>query len=149
MSGRPGRRPGKNPVGRNAAEKFICWIYPILSGINDLFSLTLKARSEAKALYNNSTLLWTIVLGFLCRRTTRNKMDGDRNDSAYARNIMRLSRQKDWVEGEEKTVSCTQLVFNWLKKAKIRYLNILSLSCSNHSARQNCSKKLSTAALSS
>jgi len=125
LKGRPGRRPGKNPCGRNAAEKFFCWIHPVLSGINGLFSLALKARSEAHALYDNATLLWTVVLGLLCRRTTRNKMDGDRNDPAYALNLLRLSQQTDWAGGEEKTVPCTQLVFNWLEKVKMRYLDIL------------------------
>ncbi len=38
-------------------------------------------------------------------------MDGDRNDPAYALNVMRLSRQTEWAVGEEKTVPCTQLVF--------------------------------------
>ena len=52
-------------------------------------------------------------------------MDGDRNDPAYAINLMRLSQQADWVDGEEKTAPCTQLVFNWLKKVKMRYLDIL------------------------
>ena len=122
---RPGRRPGKNPSGRNAAEKFFCWIHPILSGINGLFSLALKIRSERFALYDNATLLWTVVMGLFCRRTTRNKMDGDRNDTAYALNIFRFSQQSFWAEGEEKTVPCTQLVFNWLKKVKMRYLDIL------------------------
>lgn len=65
------------------------------------------------------------MLGLLCRRTTRNKMDGDRNDPAYALNLLRLSQQTDWVEGEEKTVPCTQLVFGWLEKVKMRYLDIL------------------------
>jgi hypothetical protein len=90
LNNRPGRRPGLNPCGRNAVEKFFCWIHPILSGINGLFSLALKARGEALALYCNTTLLWTVVLGLLCRRTTRNKMDGDRNDPAYALNLMHL-----------------------------------------------------------
>lgn len=52
-------------------------------------------------------------------------MDGDRNDPAYALNVMRLSRQTEWAVGEERTVPCTQLVFNWLKNAKIRYLDTL------------------------
>ena len=125
LKGRPGRRPGKNPCGRNAAEKFFCWIHPILSGINGLFSLALKLRDEAHALYDNATLLWTVVLGLLCRRTTRNKMDGDRNDPAYGPNVMLLSQQAGWIDGEEKTAPCTQLVFNWLKKVKMRYLDIL------------------------
>ena len=124
-NGRPGRRPGKNPCGRNAAEKFFCWIHPILSGINGLFSLALKARDETFALYDNATLLWTVVLGLICRRTTRNKMDGDRNDPAHGSNVMLLSQQSDWVDGEAKTVPCTQLVFNWLKKVKMRYLDVL------------------------
>ena len=52
-------------------------------------------------------------------------MDGDRNDPAYALNLGRLSRQDRWPEGEERTVPCTQLVFNWLKKASIRHLETL------------------------
>ena len=52
-------------------------------------------------------------------------MDGDRNDPAYALNPMRLSRQTDWAGGGERTVPCTRLAFNWLKKAKTRYLDIL------------------------
>ena len=93
--------------------------------MNGLFSLALKARGEDLALYCNTTLLWTVVLGLLCRRTTRNKMDGDRNDPAYALNLMHLSQQAYWVDGEERTVPSTQLVFDWLKKVKMRYLDIL------------------------
>ena len=100
-------------------------LVPILSGINGLFSLALKLRDEAHALYDNATLLWTVVLGLLCRRTTRNKMDGDRNDPAYGPNVMLLSQQAGWIDGEERTAPCTQLVFNWLKKVKMRYLDIL------------------------
>ena len=109
LKGRPGRRPGKNPCGRNAAEKFFCWIHPILSGINGLFSLALKLRDEAHALYDNATLLWTVVLGLLCRRTTRNKMDGDRNDPAYGPNVMLLSQQAGWIDGEDAFVHAPAL----------------------------------------
>ncbi|MBO4288441.1 MAG: hypothetical protein J5985_09805 [Kiritimatiellae bacterium] len=70
--------------------------------MNGLFSLALKARSEAKALYDNATLLWTVVPRLLCLRTTRNKMDGDRNDPAYALNPLRLSQQADWAEGGDR-----------------------------------------------
>ena len=41
------------------------------------------------------------MLGLLCRRTTRNKMDGDRNDPAYGPNVMLLSQQADWIDGED------------------------------------------------
>ena len=100
-------------------------MHPILSGINGLYALAPKTRDETLALYDDATLLWTVTLGVLCRRTSRNKMDGDRNDAAYALNLMRLSGQTDWVAGEEMTVPCTQPVFNWPKKAKMRYLDIL------------------------
>ena len=69
--------------------------------------------------------MWTPVMGLLCRRTSRNKMDADRNDPAYAANVMLLARQADWVDGEERTVPSTQLVCDWLAKAKLRYLHKL------------------------
>jgi len=113
------------PQGRNAAFRLLCWLMPILPGINGLFRLALKGRNEEVALYDSPTLPWTVVMGFLGRRTSRNKMDADRNDPAYAANVMMLAQQTDWVDGEEKTVPSTQLICDWLAKAKLRYLTKL------------------------
>ena len=113
------------PQGRKAAFKFFCWIGQVLPGVNGLFRLALKDRDEERALYDSPTLMWTPVMGLLCRRTSRNKMDADRNDPAYAANVMLLARQTDWVDGEERTVPSTQLVCDWLAKAKLRYLHKL------------------------
>lgn len=113
------------PQGRKAAFKLFCWLSPILPGVNGLFRLSLKDRDEEKALYDSPALMWTPVMGLLGRRTSRNKMDADRNDPAYAANVLLLAQQTDWVDGEEKTVPSTQLVCDWLAKARLRYLHKL------------------------
>ena len=113
------------PQGRKAAFRFFCWVNPVLSGVNGLFRLSLKGRGEENALYDSPTLMWTPVMGLIGRRTSRNKMDADRNDPAYAANVMMLAQQTDWADGEEVTAPSTQLVCDWLAKAKLRCLHKL------------------------
>lgn len=113
------------PQGRKAAFKFFCWVNPVLSGVNGLSRLSLKGRGEENALYDSPTLMWTPVMGLIGRRTSRNKMDADRNDPAYAANVMMLAQQTDWADGEEVTAPSTQLVCDWLAKAKLRCLHKL------------------------
>ena len=113
------------PQGRKAAFRFFCWVNPVLSGVNGLFRLSLKGRGEENALYDSPTLMWTPVMGLIGRRTSRNKMDADRNDPAYAANVMTLAQQTDWADGEEVTAPSTQLVCDWLAKAKLRCLHKL------------------------
>ena len=38
------------------------------------------------------------MLGLLTRRTSRNKMDCDRNDEEYAKNVFKMSGQAWWLD---------------------------------------------------
>lgn len=126
LKGRPGRRPGRNPQGRKAGERFIQFLLKARDPINKVFSCALKNRSKVNVLYNDAALLWTPVLGFLLRRTSRNKMDADRNDVSYASNLLRLANQVRWISGEQPTVPCSQTVCNSLKVVRLKELRRLN-----------------------
>ena len=51
------------------------------------------------------------MLGLLTRRTSRNKMDCDRNDEEYAKNVFKMSGQAWWLDGERKTVPSSETVY--------------------------------------
>ena len=65
------------------------------------------------------------MLGLLTRRTSRNKMDCDRNDEAYARNVFRMSGQTRWPEGERLTVPCSETWCRLLAVARTGRLQML------------------------
>lgn len=63
--------------------------------------------------------------GLLTRRTSRNKMDCDRNDGEYAKNVFRMSGQTWWLDGERKTVPGSETWCRLLSIAKTGRLQML------------------------
>ena len=83
--GRPGRKPGRNPQGRIAAKRLISWVGRFRDRINGFFRSASSRQSEDGTTCDNTTKLRTVVPGLLTRRTSRNKMDCDRNDENASR----------------------------------------------------------------
>ena len=123
--GRPGRKPGRNPQGRIAAKRLISWVGKFRDRINGFFRGASSRQSEDGTIYDNTTKLWTVVLGLLTRRTSRNKMDCDRNDEQYAKNVFRMSGQAWWLDGERKTVPSSETWCRLLSIAKTSRLQML------------------------
>lgn len=67
-------------------------------------------RAPADCLYETATLVWMVVLGFLCRQGSRNGMDAVRNTGLWPANLLALSGQRRWPEGRPVTAPCTQTV---------------------------------------
>ena len=65
------------------------------------------------------------MLGLLTRRTSRNKMDCDRNDEEYAKNVFKMSGQTWWLDGERKTVPSSETWCRLLSMAKTSRLQML------------------------
>ena len=123
--GRPGRKPGKNPQGRIAAKRLISWVGKFRDRINGFFKSASSRQSEDGTIYDNTTKLWTVVLGLLTRRTSRNKMDCDRNDEEYAKNVFKMSGQAWWLDGERKTVPSSETWCRLLSMVKTSKLQML------------------------
>lgn len=123
--GRPGRKPGRNPQGRIAAKRLISWVGKFRDRINGFFRSASSRQSEDGTTCDNTTKLWTVVLGLLTRRTSRNKMDCDRNDEEYAKNVFRMSGQTWWLDGERKTVPSSETWCRLLSVAKTGRLQML------------------------
>ena len=83
--------------------------------VNERFGSFVDPRCASRILYGAPTLLWTLTLGFLNRCGSRNAMDADRNDEAYARTVLALGGQDWWPEGEEPTTPCTGTACGFLE----------------------------------
>ena len=123
--GRPGRKPGRNPQGRVAAKRLISRVGRFRDRINGFFRSASSRQSEDGTTCDNTTKLWTVVPGLLTRRTSRNKMDCDRNDEEYAKNVFRMSGQTWWLDGERKTVPSSETWCRLLSVAKTGRLQML------------------------
>ena len=71
-------------------------------------------RHAEDCLYTTATLLWFVVLGFLCRKGSRLAMDVDRNTLAAPANLMALSGQQRWPKARPLTAPCTETVTRFL-----------------------------------
>lgn len=85
-----------------------------LGFLNALFNALPDRREPEDCLYSVATLMWLIVLGFLCRQGSRNAMDANRNGGQMPANLMVLSGQRRWPSGRPLTAPCTQTVTNFL-----------------------------------
>jgi hypothetical protein len=63
-----------------------------------------------------------VVLGFLCRQSSRNAMDGARNTGRMPENLLALSGQKHWPEGRPRTAPCTQTATRFLDSLDWKYI---------------------------
>lgn len=75
-----------------------------------MFNALPDARTRGDCLYDTATLVWMVVLGFLCRQGSRNGMDATRNTDQWPANLLALSGQHRWPKGRPVTAPCTQTV---------------------------------------
>lgn len=85
-----------------------------LGFLNGLFNALPDRRSPDDCLYTAATVLWMVVLGFLCRKGARNAMDADRNAGLAPANLLALSGQRRWPAGRTVTAPCTQTATRFL-----------------------------------
>jgi hypothetical protein len=73
-----------------------------------MFNTLPDRRTPGDCLYDTATIVWMVVLGFLCRQGSRNGMDAARNTGQAPANLLALSGQRRWPEGRPVTAPCTQ-----------------------------------------
>ena len=73
------------------------------------------ARDEGRCDYSASTLLWTVILGFVGHCRSRNAMDALRNGGALPRNILAVSGQR-LAAGASPRTACTGTAMRFLGK---------------------------------
>ena len=103
-----GRHAAPAPDGKDLPAKLIALVRQRFSYLNDLFNALPDRRSRDDCLYTTATILWMVVLGFLCRKGTRNAMDVDRNTGMAPSNLLALSEQRRWPAGRPVTAPCTE-----------------------------------------
>lgn len=96
-------------------------VHQRLPFLNELFNALPDGRGPEDCLYTAATVLWSVVLGFLCRKGSRNAMDVDRNLLHAPANLLALSGQRRWPAGRPLTVPCTQTA--------TRFLDVLVPAC--------------------
>jgi hypothetical protein len=90
--------------------------------LNKMFNALPDKRNPDDCLYTPATILWFVVLGFLCRKGTRNAMDGDRNRGMAPVNLLRVSEQNRWATERHVTAPSTQTATRFLDILKPRCL---------------------------
>ncbi len=109
-----GRHAAPAPDGSSFPTKLRALIQQRFPYLNGLFNALADKRDPDDCLYTIATLLWLVILGFLCRKGTRNAMDVDRNTGLAPANLMALSGQHRWPDGRPLTAPCTQTVTRFL-----------------------------------
>ncbi len=109
-----GRRAAPAPDGSGLPARLTALVRQRLPFLNGLFNALPDRRSADGCLYTAATVLWMAVLGFLCRKGTRNAMDADRNAGLAPANLLALSGQRRWPDGRPVTAPCTQTVTRFL-----------------------------------
>ena len=116
-----GRHASPAPEGTCFPAKLRALIQQRFPYLNGWFNAFADQRDPDNCLYSIATLLWLVILGFLCHKGTRNAMDVDRNTGLAPANLLALSGQRRWPDGRCLTAPCTQTV--------TRFLDILSPGC--------------------
>ena len=118
-----GAARGWRPRGRRAAPapdfaaipaKLTALVRRRLAFVSRMFDALPDRRGADYRLYDAATVLWTVVLGFLCRHGARNAMDAARNAGAMPEHLFALSGQRRWPAGRPLTAPCTQTATRFL-----------------------------------
>ena len=117
-----GRHAAPEPDGSSFPTKLRALIQQRFPYLNGLFNAFPDKRVSDDCLYTIATLLWMVILGFLCRKGTRNAMDVDRNTGRAPENLLALSGQRRWPGGRPLTAPCTQTVTRFLDILLPRHL---------------------------
>jgi len=117
-----GRHAAPAPEGTSFPAKLRALIQQRFPYLNGLFNAFADKRDPDDCLYTIATLLWLVILGFLCHKGTRNAMDVDRNTGLAPANLLALSGQRRWPDGRCLTAPCTQTVTRFLDILLPEYL---------------------------
>ena len=109
-----GRRAAPAPDGADIPAKLTALVRQRLPFLNRMFNALPDRRGGEDCLYAAATVLWMVVLGFLCRQGSRNAMDAARNAGRTPENLLALSGQKRWPQGRPRTAPCTQTATRFL-----------------------------------
>jgi hypothetical protein len=91
-----------------------------------MFNTLPDRRTPGDGLYDTATIIWMVVLGFMCRHGSRNGMDAARNTGQAPTNLLAMSGQRRWPEGRPVTAPCTQTATRLLDDLEpLRLENIL------------------------
>lgn len=111
-----GRRAAPAPDYIDLPSKLTALVRQRFPFLNQMFRALPDSRNPGDCLYDTSTLIWMVVLGFLCRQGSRNGMDVIRNTGNAPANLMALSGQRYWPKDRPVTAPCTQTVTRLLDK---------------------------------
>jgi len=117
-----GRHAAPAPDGCSFPAKLRALIQQRFPDLNGMFNAFADKRASDDCLYTIATLLWLVILGFLCRKGSRNAMDVDRNTGLAPANLLMLSGQHRWPDGRPLTAPCTQTVTRFLDLLLPRHL---------------------------
>lgn len=109
-----GRRAAPAPDGSDLPAKLTAPVRQRLPFLNQMFNAPPDRRGADDCLYSAASILWMVVLGFLCRQSSRNAMDCARNTGRMPENLLAPSGQKHWPEGRPRTAPCTQTATRFL-----------------------------------
>ena len=103
-----GRPAAPGPDHESLPAKLTALVRQRFPFLNKLFNGIPDRRSPDDCLYTAATVLWMVVVGFLCRKGSRNAMDVDRNVGLSPANLLALSGQHRWPAGRPLSAPCTQ-----------------------------------------
>ena len=109
-----GRRAASAPDGSGLPAKLTALVRQRFGFLNGLFNALPDRRKPDDCLYTAATVLWMVVLGFLCGKGARNAMDADRNTGMAPANLLALSGQRRWPAGRPVSAPCTQTATRFL-----------------------------------
>jgi hypothetical protein len=112
--GEGGRPPTPAPDFADLPARLTALVRQRLPFLNRMFDALPDRRGRDNCLYTTATVLWMVVLGFLCRQGSRNAMDAARNTGMAPENLLALSGQKRWPQGRPRTAPCTQTATRFL-----------------------------------
>jgi hypothetical protein len=130
-----GRYAAPAPDGTTFPAKLIALVRQRFPYLNGLFNALPDGRAADDCLYTTATILWLVVLGFLCRKGTRNAMDVDRNTGLNPANLMALSGQRRWPDGRPLTAPCTQTATRFLDILLPGYLELVLVAVAQNLLR--------------
>ena len=110
-----GRRPAPAPDGSSFPAKLTALVRQRFSYLNGRFNALVDKRRPDDCLYSAAAILWMVVLGFLCRKGSRNAMDVARNTGFAPANLLALSGQRQWPKGRPLSVPCTETANRFLE----------------------------------
>ena len=113
-----GRRPAKGLDYEEALRALRSFLEPFRNVLNPFLVGLVDAECEEKCVYSTSTVVWTVILGFLQHLHSRNAMDAERETGEYSKSVFELSGQPYDPGDTDLHTACSQTCCNRLSKAE-------------------------------